>query len=403
MGGKASLIVVLGLSMVFGTIALNLNERGLESDANFVDHYCEHRAHDIAVSGANMAASRIYFDPLWTDGFSNVDLFGGELDVTVTDLPQKRKSLEAVGTFFNHSSTVRVILQPSSFAKFAFYVNLLPGNLYFVTKDTLWGPFHTQQKINVAGSPVFYGKVTNKLGIKKNPASSTPKFYGGYQSGVDIPLPADVNPFRDAAMTGGKYWANTDVSLEFHNNGNVTYTVKGKSPVTMALTDLAPNGTILVEKGDLRVKGTVKGKVTIGAIGSSGLGHGNVYLDDDIVYSKNPLHEPSTDMLGIIAENNFIITDNVPNKSDINIHASLFSLKGGLGAENYQHIGPCGSINLVGGLIEHQDQATGVFNSSTGKVTSGYQSRWRYDERLMVGSPPYFPTTGLYEILSWLE
>jgi hypothetical protein len=74
--------------------------------------------------------------------------------------------------------------------------------------------------------------------------------------------------------------------VEITFNADSTITVKeGAGPAqTFPIGDYAPNGTIFVEDGNIRVKGTVAGKMTIGATGSSGLAKGNVYIDDDIVY-----------------------------------------------------------------------------------------------------------------------
>ncbi|MEE9450421.1 MAG: hypothetical protein V3V72_10260, partial [Ignavibacteriaceae bacterium] len=109
----------------------------------------------------------------------------------------------------------------------------------------------------------------------------------------------------------------------------------------------------------------------------------------------------STDLLGIIAENDILITDNFPNHSDINIQASIYSQNGGFGAENYKSRPISGNINLLGGIIQHIRRAVGTFDKNGTK--SGFSKRYRYDERLMLASPPMFPNTGSFEIVSWFE
>jgi hypothetical protein len=125
-------------------------------------------------------------------------------------------------------------------------------------------------------------------------------------------------------------------------------------------------------------------------------------LDDDVIFSEDPrTHSGSTDLLGIIAQNEVLITDNEANHDDINIQASIYCENGGFGAENYDSRPVSGNINLLGGIIQHTRRAVGTFNSYG--PASGFSKRYKYDERLMVASPPMFPGTGSFEIVSWLE
>jgi hypothetical protein len=129
---------------------------------------------------------------------------------------------------------------------------------------------------------------------------------------------------------------------------------------------------------------------------------GKIYLDDDIVFNQDPIHYPnSTDLLGIIAKNEVLITDNPANHSDINIDASIYTETGGFGADNYKYRPVSGNINLRGGIIQHTRRAVGTF--SGGGPSSGFAKRYSYDERLRIASPPGFPGTGSYEIVAWLE
>jgi hypothetical protein len=107
-------------------------------------------------------------------------------------------------------------------------------------------------------------------------------------------------------------------------------------------------------------------------------------------------------MLGICAENSVLITDNVPNRTDINIHGSIYCEKGGFGADKYDTRVKSGNINLLGGIIQNTRKAVGTFGSD-GKIKTGFAKRYKYDDRLMVASPPFFPGTGGFEIVSWFE
>jgi hypothetical protein len=152
----------------------------------------------------------------------------------------------------------------------------------------------------------------------------------------------------------------------------------------------------------VRLKGTVKGQYTVGSAKSLGVGsNGNIYLDDDIVYDKDPRIDPtSTDILGIVAKNNVQIAENLANSSDINIHASIYSEYGGFGAGWPSFTQPNGFINLLGGIQNKARVQIGVIVSGT---VWGFNRSYKYDQRLMLISPPGYPGTGDLEIVSWKE
>ncbi|MDZ7764081.1 MAG: hypothetical protein U5K00_06590 [Melioribacteraceae bacterium] len=96
------------------------------------------------------------------------------------------------------------------------------------------------------------------------------------------------------------------------------------APITETLSTFAPNKVIYVGKGNIYASGTLKGRVSIVAGHSSGSGHGNINLVDDLVYTQPPMvwdnseqiykvNENSTDMLGILASNNVRVADTKEN------------------------------------------------------------------------------------------
>jgi hypothetical protein len=412
MGGKASLYIVLGFALIFLVVGYNYGNLTTSAVDNNVTYFKETMAHDIAVSGANMAANQVFLDKTWNAGYSNLAFEGGKINVTVTAYDINKVRITSVGKYQNTEKTVNVLLQPSSFAKFAYYMNIFPGNLYFNTGDTITGPFHTQGKLNCMGTPVFQGKVSAKNGLTLKDKYTKPKFYGGYESGVNIPLTWETAIAKTAAQQNGKVFASStggtiEVKLTYNTDATVTYSYKDQSgswtaDSTKPLTTLAPNGVIFIDKGNVTVKGTISGNNLLVCDQSSGMGTGNVYIEDDIRYLHNPLTDPnSTDMFGIVSSNNVIIKDNLANRSNVNIDASIFSYKGGVSLAN-TNMPYSGTLKVFGGIIEYQAQQTGTVNSF-GTVTNGYHERVIFDERLMTSSPNYFPTTGTFEIVSWFE
>ena len=415
MAGKAALFLVVGFSLIFLAIAKNFGGLSTRAVDNLTDYYTETIAHDIAAAGANMAASRIYFDPTWTTGYTNLNYQNGVLNVSViiTDPVLNIREIHSTGTVKRLSnlgiledvtSTVSVTLQPSKFSKFAYYSVSEGGTIYWITGDTVWGPFHTQDYLRVSGNPVFWGKATTKRSVVKSPSNSKPKFYGGFEKGVNLPLPADgLTPLLNAASTDGKLFAGKDTMYLTFAGDSIRYKHRyGGTTTTVSADSIAPNGVIFAKNSVLRIQGVVKGRFSVAASDSNNNGRGKIYLDDNIVYNTDPRVDPSSeDMLGIIAKNEILVTQNTANNSSINIHASIYSESKGFGAENYSTRPVSGSINLLGGIIQNIRQAVGTFSGST--IDHGFSKRYRYDDRLMFSSPPMYPGTGGFEIVSWLE
>lgn len=405
--GRSSLIMVLGFNILFATMGFNISNVASDAYENYINYYNRSVARHIASSAANIAASQITFTPNWRTGYSDVPFEGGKFSVTITDLSQGRIEVSVTATYNSITYPSVLTLGLTKFSKFAYYSNI-EGAIYWIRGDTVHGPFHTQQKINVSGNPVFFGKATSKNGILKNPSTSKPQFLGGYQSGIDINLPADLSGIKASAQSGGKYFTNQDVYLRLNIDGTATYRIGSWTAIpatTMPLSALAPNGVLMADNANLHLKGVLSGRLTISATGSSGAAKGNVWIDSSVTYKNNPLTNPtSTDMLGIVCDNDVVVADNANNNDPtkgVTIHASILSRSGGLKAENYSTRPVSGTLSLLGGVQQYQRGPVGTFGSSG--IASGFQKNYRYDDRLMIGSPPLYPTTGTYEVLSWYE
>jgi hypothetical protein len=400
--GRMSLFLVMGFNILFGLMGFNLSRVSIAAVENHVTYYSSTQAHNIASSAANLACNQLFLNPSWREGYSSVPFSDGEFSVRVEDLAGHYVRLLVNAEYGDQDAGISVLFGPSSFSKFAYY-SVVEGGIYWITGDTVWGPWHSQSKLTVHGDPVFYGKATMRIGLFKNPASSDPKFYGGFETGVSVELPNDMSELIAAAQSGGRSYSDTDLWLRFNANGTVTYKTTAAGPESTAVIEtFAPNGVILANRGNLHIKGTVNGRVTVAATGSSGMGYGNVILDDDIVYAQDPLSGSCDDILGICSENSVVIANNTANNSDINIHGSVFCRTGGFTAEAYNTRPISGTIRLVGGIQQYQREPVGQFLSGS-IIVHGFQKNYRYDERLMYEEPPFYPHTRKLEILSWYE
>ena len=296
---------------------------------------------------------------------------------------------------------------------------------------------YVQGTLQVSGKPVFQGLVTTRDGLTMKdpghweqraigqrctrynrrgictryetiydnvwvPGSDDPQFLGGYQTGVDIPMSTTgFSKLTAAAESNGfKFPAHDTVYIKFQAD-TIKYKYSYKSKYTAAYAPtLTLNGTIFAQNAVVHVQGTVKGQYTLGVSGTAS--KGKVFIDDDLLYNSNPDTNPnSTDLLGIVAQNDVMITDNTANRNNINIYASIFSQEGGFGADKYDTRPPSGSINLHGGICQYIRRAVGTFSGST--ITHGFSKTYLYDNRLRSISPPFFPDTGRFQLVSWYD
>lgn len=400
--GKMALLLILGFSAIFlvmGYNAMNVSTRAIE---NMVDYNARTVAYNIAVSGANLGANEIFQDSDWKTGFDDVSYENGNLNVKVEviDAFKNWRKLTSVGEYNGITKDVEVIFQPSKFSKFAYLSISDPTNLYWTYSDTIWGPFHSQGNIKADKHPVFYGKASTNGYVEyhTNEATDAPHFYGGFESGVSLSLSTGgLTNIENEATTNGHLFSGQDTVYLTFAGDSLKYRYQATSQdSTVLLSSFAPNGIIFAQNSVVRLKGVVKGQYSLGCSGTGG--KGNVYLDDNIVYNSDPRVDPtSTDLFGIVAENNVLITNNSANQNDINIHASIFCEKGGFGAGWASFPTNNGKINLLGGIQNYRRVQIGVLGGF------GFSRAYKYDERLLLASPPGYPGTGQLEIVSWRE
>lgn len=277
----------------------------------------------------------------------------------------------------------------------------------------------------------------------------------GYRMDVDrIPLPSSSNQQRDAAWgattsfptTNGVYvpanggiYVRGDASVVASTDASSrqVFTITRSSVVTTVTIDLAANtrivkvgtaaattvagsGTgVLYTTGDITsLSGTIGDNRMSGStithrnaytIATDVVGGKNITITNDIMYNSTPNPSlPITDIsnlrpgtLGLIGRN---ITVAAGTTRTLDIDAIILAggetvADGSFSVADYNTKSPTGTINLMGGVIQKARGAVGTI--SGGVLQTGYQKDYYYDPRLADYPPPHFPTTGLYDILSW--
>jgi len=274
--------------------------------------------------------------------------------------------------------------------------------VWFITGDSLNGPVHTNSHFHISGDPTFTDVVSSVDGaisyMHGGPPNDNPSFQKGIKFGTpEIEMPSKALALRTAAVQDGYHFTGP-TTIALNANGTMNITNPHKNLVNSNMP-LPANGALFVtgaQAGDnLWISGTLNGQLTVGT-------NRDLIVTDNITYHDNPVTNPdSTDILGLIAEKDVIISQNAP--SNLTIQASILALDDSFYVENWAGLPPKGKLNIYGGLIQDSRGPIGLFNSQTNQIISGYSKNYVYDPRMSNIPPPFFPTTGDYVSLSWRE
>ncbi len=272
MFGRGALLLVVGMSSLFLVYTSNMISTATKN-VNFTKSYFDYQmAENLGISAANVACNAIYTSVtnktlVWTTGFDITDFFDASANgptnrvvATVTQRGTDTLILLCTSYYGDSVRSIRVRLHAAQYSKYGAFYNASTAR--FATGDTLDGPTHFNTYCYTSGSPVFLGKVSCLSGLSASGSPANPKFLGGFESGIKIPLAIDVTGIA-ADAAGGYTFAGTSskpyvgVDLTFNANGTVTYKTKtASSPsglstatygstTTTLLNVLAPNGVIL--------------------------------------------------------------------------------------------------------------------------------------------------------------
>jgi len=405
--GKASLIMIIGFSVIFGLFRMNFSRDVYDASKNFTRYFNRTAVHHIAISGAEIALGKL----AETNGSFNgttVPTMHGAADITVTDYvagEKAYKKIVSIASYSGESDTVTVLLWRQPFSRFASFLEGLTA--YYIYPDTIDGPLYWHNgQLGTIGHVVFSGYVSLSeppLIQKGDPGgNSVAEFQDGWTVDEDIPIPP-TNYLAVAANSGYKV-TNADLYLKFLPDTTVQYKVGNGSWQTERVTTLAPNGVFAALNGhDVHVSGTAVSHVTIFAQkqGSSG---GRIWIDDDLLVG--PPDARASDiknrpgMIGLVADRDVIVSKNPANNNDCIIHAGIFAASGTFYAEDYARRGLSGTLHVIGSIVH--EGLTGVMDQN-GQLVSGFHELLEWDKRFGYDMPPFYPNTDRLGIISWRE
>lgn len=242
-------------------------------------------------------------------------------------------------------------------------------------------------------------------------------------------IKVDFSSMKSSAQNEGLYLGPSGAQgyhLVFNSSGNVNvYSVTGTSTVqgytneggcenmqqnivseTLTGTYSLATTPIIFAEDHLWVEGVVNGKTTVAAARFPlGTFNAVIWIPNDLTYlAKNGNHK-----LGLVVEKDIVFTKEVPEYFDLN--GALLAQNGRTIRHHYGYFG-CKSggadknkkeFNFYGSLISNLPS---YWNHSSGPKSpaSGFtKTTLEYDPTNFNDPPPYFPSFGGYQFLSWKE
>ena len=277
----------------------------------------------------------------------------------------------------------------------------------------------------------------------------------GYELGVDyVPMPTTTSSQQAAAWNSGSAYPSGSTGVYINAGGGIY--VQGDASVT-AQVDGAGNQQFVIVQGsttstitfNYAANKTTKVVSPGGATTNvTGLGTGVLFVNGDItslagtiadnrvsgstvtyrnsytistdsasdIYLTNTLKtkspfDPTQSLttagnlkpgtLGLVSRNITVKTGAPANMEiDAMVLAGSSTSNGSFGVQDYNSKTPTGTLRVVGGVIQRARGPVGTANGS-GTLQTGYSKDYWYDQRMADNPPPFFPTTGGYDRLSW--
>jgi len=414
-------------------VALNLALNIAESGVNYARWHLAHAPNDY-----NFSAVYDYIDPeLGTVGQY-------KLEITPPDNCSTMVAIKSTGwtqDFPEVKRSISAVFGQSSLAKYAFLTN---SDVWFGEEEELRGPFHsnggirmdgTQNALSTSAKPNYTCQPIHGC----SPAQQKPGIWGTGNGGSlglwSFPIPGpnfdaislDLGNLKQIAKNGGYYFASSTVfgyHIVFKNDGtfdlnkvtkvqnaiNVKDTETGLTVTEsldikdetflqnypLAADQCNQQNLIFVEDTKVWVDGNVKEKATVAAarFPENAITNASIIINGNITRA-----DPKDTLLGLIAQKNILVPYNSPNV--LEVQAVMIAQKGAV--KRYQYSNTKNKILVRGSIITNKVW-TWSYVDSNGNVTSGYKNTESYFEpALIYAPPPFFPTTGEYQFISWTE
>jgi len=452
---------IITLVLVFGTIFV-LIFSGL---AGFV--FTQHRqslqkvafneALAVAEAGANYGRWHLAHAPndyTFSGTYDYVDPGGdliGKYSLEITQLGECStvviiKSTGWSENFPNAKRTISVRYGRQSLAQYSFLTN---SDVWFGENEELKGPFHSNGGIRMDGTQNALSTSAKETYTCQpmhgcSPARTKPGIWGtgngGTQGLWEFPVPAvdfnaittDLAQLKIKAQNGGYYFGPSGAfgyHVKFKNDGTFDLykvtklkpNVDGKDTqgvwhnesndidketflqsYPLAVAQCNVQNLIFIEDSKVWVDGIIKEKATLVAARFPD----NPSTNASIIINGNLTRaDPKSTVVGLIAQKNILVPLYSPNI--LEIQAVMVAQKGAVQryyySSSYSPYHTRNQIMVRGSIITNQVW-TWSWVGGGGAVVSGYQTTESYYEpALIYEPPPFFPTSGELQFISWEE
>jgi hypothetical protein len=288
------------------------------------------------------------------------------------------------------------------------------GEIRFVTRDEVNGPFHSNDDILICGSPSFgrsggddrvevSGPGVNGRGYRRDTSPAcvgSPTFNPSLKNNATtLDPPATNASLKDIADPSYSFKGQTEITL---NAGTISVKNNG---VTQSM-QYPPSGVIYVANdgcasrydptdseaqpagcGDVRLQGTYSKDLTIAA-------------ENDIVITDSVQKASGSDAILGLIPNGFVRIWHPVNQAgpacstasnsprNVRVDAAILTLTGSFTVDNYWCVGSLGTLTVNGAIAQTHRGVVGT--SRGGGGITGYIKDYNYNETLRYRSPPHF-------------
>jgi len=333
-----------------------------------------------------------------------------------------------------------------SLAQYSFLTN---SDVWFGENEELKGPFHSNGGIRMDGTQNALSTSAKETYICQpmhgcNPAVEKPGIWGtgnGNDDGLwQFPVPAvdfnaitlDLAQLKTKAQNGGYYFGpsggfgyhvkfNNDGTFDLYRVTRLKANVDGRDTqgvwhnesndidresfvanYALATGQCGVRNLIFIEDGKVWVDGNVKEKATVVAARFPD----NPDTNASIIINGNLVRaDPRSTLVALIAQKNILVPLYSPNV--LEIQAVMVAQKGAVQryyySSSYSPYHTRNKIMVRGSIITNQIW-TWSWVGSNGQIVSGYQNTESYYEpALIYDPPPFFPSSGDLQFISWEE
>lgn len=445
------IIVIYGLLFLL-SIQLDYSHRQVASEKALdiaeagVNYYRWHLAHDPIDFEDGTGATGPYIHDYLDPQGSKVGQYS--LDITPPSNGSSIVTIESTAWTDQYPKVKRKIIAKYGIPSLSTFSFLSNGSVWYGSGVTVNGKVHSNNGIRMDGtntSLVTSAQDTYQCGTETGcfPPEDKPGVWGaGGDTGLwQFPVPIidfdtislDMASMRTAAQSVGLYLppSNKDgYHLIFFADGsvnvykvNTTSWIEGYSVPGQGLGELGKGGCrkvyqnisdetligtynlsstpVIFAEDDLWVEGTVHGRTTVAA------GKFPIQSSTAVIWIKNSIKYTTydgSDVLGLVAQDDIYFTRDVPD--NFQVDAVMLAQRGKIIRHGY--FSWCGgtygavknSLTINGSIISYFKS---YWNFGTAP-DSGFITRTiNYDSNVLYSPPPYFPTSGEYEIISWQE